>query len=542
MSFHKSVGNINLSDDFSVQNITVNNATIDNATIQNLSSSGTNIVTSGSNLNTDFLVAGNNNNKSIKPTSIDASSNNLSLPAGKILTVDNITSSSGQNLNISSPANKDIVIDSAGSGVIKFLSIPLQGLQVHVNPSTTRIDNFIIVPNGDLLQRSLCLGVYNSVTTGQFNPFIASQVPGVSNQNLYIGSDSSRCVCIAANLENVTDAQLSGYSLYLYDGSFNISTGGLYLNGSLFCNNSRNVTASAVTSSGNINSSSGSLQTNSVTRIDNSGNVTAGSVSCSTVTASSNFNSSAGGYQINGNTVINSSSEGNFSNITSSGGGFGFNASGAANGYYVQGVECISSSRVISCNGVNCNGAYDATSIGGVYRVNGATVINNSKQFFGNAFIQNNPGSSSLGSLYISSSAVTTINTQNTYVLVNATSCASGNIPAQQATINTSTPRITCNASLTQVYRVTCSYRISGTAGDVYSVRIAKNGTTIASSEMRGEIDATLSGNLSLAMNNFAHVSLANNDYVEPFITNNTAGRNATVNFLIMDILPTGFQ
>jgi len=128
-----------------------------------------------------------------------------------------------------------------------------------------------------------------------------------------------------------------------------------------------------------------------------------------------------------------------------------------------------------------------------------------------------------VGSLYVSTPAATTISTINTYYKAAGTTTA-GNLqgwtmPADNRLTYVGTKNV--RAHIVVSMSLYCS-----TASQVVSARLAKNGTTVAASEIRGETgtaDQLMS--LTLAWD----ISLVTSDYVEVFIANHTGTNSLTV-------------
>jgi hypothetical protein len=127
----------------------------------------------------------------------------------------------------------------------------------------------------------------------------------------------------------------------------------------------------------------------------------------------------------------------------------------------------------------------------------------------------------------IDNTAATTISASNTYVKISGTTSANSNNKQVSHTSN----KLTYTGTETKLFTATSSLSLSGTNGDDISIRIAKNGTTLSGSQIR----VTISGNGHvevLAVQSL--ISMATNDYLEMFITNNTSTNSVTVKNMSM--------
>lgn len=253
----KSIGNTNNIDDFSVDNATINNLTATNATITNLTVP--NVVTSTNNITANRLVKGDTGAKTIKETGLTVDSsdnltgvNNITSTSGT-LTINSITSNSGQNLSLTSSTNQDIIIDAGGSGVIRFNTIQNGGI-VFDNQATwigstwtnasQGADRILVAGTYHDTEWKPCIGAHNTTITqwkplwlnfggvGGSHPVIignATSTAANTNTNMLycVGNMESTGTCRA------TDYYASGN--ILCDTSRNITTNNQIINGTITC-------------------------------------------------------------------------------------------------------------------------------------------------------------------------------------------------------------------------------------------------------------------------------------------------------------------
>lgn len=139
------------------------------------------------------------------------------------------------------------------------------------------------------------------------------------------------------------------------------------------------------------------------------------------------------------------------------------------------------------------------------------------------------------GSMYISSSAETTIGAQNTPVKAAGTTTAGVTIKSMAHSVG----RLTYTGAPTLPVLVCISLSlISAGNNKVLAFHIAKNGSVIASSEQhRKAATGGDVGSVSLTV----EVELSTDDYIELWVENKTDAVNMTVEFMNMSIegLPT---
>jgi len=135
------------------------------------------------------------------------------------------------------------------------------------------------------------------------------------------------------------------------------------------------------------------------------------------------------------------------------------------------------------------------------------------------------------GALYITSSAATTLAGASTPTKAAGTTASIG--ASSDVTVSTSN-RITYTGAPTVYVQVqmSCTMTCASSTQEL-EISIAKNGTQVASSVIRRKI-GTGSDKGSAAT--FALVSLAQNDYVEAFVANNTSTGAITLTKMIMGI------
>jgi hypothetical protein len=134
------------------------------------------------------------------------------------------------------------------------------------------------------------------------------------------------------------------------------------------------------------------------------------------------------------------------------------------------------------------------------------------------------------GSLYVSSSAATTIATQDVYVKAAGTTAAIGS-NAHLITPSTSN-RLTYTGTSPRNFIVTgtLSYTHAAVGAIIVGVKIAKNGTVIDSSRVQVTTANAVTGTLSV----IADVELTEDDYVEAWVANHTATDNITVTHMVL--------
>lgn len=128
------------------------------------------------------------------------------------------------------------------------------------------------------------------------------------------------------------------------------------------------------------------------------------------------------------------------------------------------------------------------------------------------------------GEIYFSTPAATTIATAGTFVkAAGTTTLLSGSSDFTMPSNN----RLTYGGTVTKKFRVTVALSMTlGAANEVLALRLAKNGTTIAATEIDRKTGA--SGDIGAAA--LTHlVELATNDYVEIWITNKSTTASPTI-------------
>ena len=130
-------------------------------------------------------------------------------------------------------------------------------------------------------------------------------------------------------------------------------------------------------------------------------------------------------------------------------------------------------------------------------------------------------GISSYTEIYDSTSGnSTTITTQGTFVIM-ATNTTQG--LRNDATLTTNgAGRVTNTSGVSKTFAIT--YSVSATAGNNQNLMfcLAKNGTTLLYTET-DTITSSWGGAKASSVSNTALITLANNDYIEIWCTNNTA-------------------
>lgn len=133
-------------------------------------------------------------------------------------------------------------------------------------------------------------------------------------------------------------------------------------------------------------------------------------------------------------------------------------------------------------------------------------------------------GTTPHGSCYISTPAATTVTNAGTYYLLAGTTTG-----ISQSNFTHSSPgRLTYTGTVTGTFYVTANMSFVSSANNLtITSSIAKNGTPIASSEM--PFFKTASTDVK-QVTCFAVVDLAQNDYIEIYITDDSAASTVTAN------------
>lgn len=128
------------------------------------------------------------------------------------------------------------------------------------------------------------------------------------------------------------------------------------------------------------------------------------------------------------------------------------------------------------------------------------------------------------GGCYVSTPAATTVTVAGTFYVLAGTTTA---LDLDLFT-HSSPGRITYTGTTTRTFFVTASASVVSSANNILiSTRIAKNGTTIAASEM--QFYKTTAADTKIVSSQTI-VSLAQNDYLEMYITCDSAGATVTAN------------
>ena len=132
------------------------------------------------------------------------------------------------------------------------------------------------------------------------------------------------------------------------------------------------------------------------------------------------------------------------------------------------------------------------------------------------------------GSCYISTPAATTITVAGTFYLLEGTTSAISN----SLFTHSSPGRLTYNGAIPKDFFVTASMSFVSNSNNILaSIRVAKNGETIAASE-QSFFKATAADEKQVS--SFIVLQLAQNDYIELYVTNDAAGSTITANHAIM--------
>lgn len=134
------------------------------------------------------------------------------------------------------------------------------------------------------------------------------------------------------------------------------------------------------------------------------------------------------------------------------------------------------------------------------------------------------------GALFVSSASATAI-TAGTFVKIAGTTTA-----GELQDFTHTTGRLTYAATPTRIFRVEVTVSTtSDTNNIVITLRLAKNGTTVAASEQDRKIGTGADiGNMTASW----LVSLANTDFVEPFADIDTGSANITATHLVLSVTP----
>lgn len=131
----------------------------------------------------------------------------------------------------------------------------------------------------------------------------------------------------------------------------------------------------------------------------------------------------------------------------------------------------------------------------------------------------------STGQIIVATPAATTIGAAGTYVAANA-SAFSFNSALAENFDNPSVGRLRYTGINTALLTASCAVTFTGQANNDLGFRLAINGVTVASSTMRSTVRAN--GDLQ-AITIHELISLATNDFVELFLTNETIAQDVTV-------------
>lgn len=132
------------------------------------------------------------------------------------------------------------------------------------------------------------------------------------------------------------------------------------------------------------------------------------------------------------------------------------------------------------------------------------------------------------GHYYMTGNATeTVISVQGTYVKVAGTTL-SGTI-VERFDVTTTDNKAVHTGALEQKFKINASISFIGTNGNDISFRIAKNGTTIPSSQVTRTVSAT--GDVAtLTIQDLQNLDV--NDYIEIFVANDSGTNNVTINDL----------
>ncbi len=138
----------------------------------------------------------------------------------------------------------------------------------------------------------------------------------------------------------------------------------------------------------------------------------------------------------------------------------------------------------------------------------------------------------SYGGMHISSSAATTIAAVDTPTKASGTTTISGTVRHISMPANN---RLRNDGTATRMFLIEASFSMTTASNNIIvGIGIAKNGTYNANSEIRRKVGTGTdigAGAISF------HVSLAQNDYVEVFVTNRTDGTNITLDYLSVNVI-----
>lgn len=133
------------------------------------------------------------------------------------------------------------------------------------------------------------------------------------------------------------------------------------------------------------------------------------------------------------------------------------------------------------------------------------------------------------GSMYISSAAATSISAQNTFTKVAGTTTLEAVARDMSMPANN---RLRYDGAITRQFLIKAAFSMTAAASnEVYAFRLAKNGTTIAASEIQRFVGTGSDVGAAAVQ---ASVELSTNDYVELFVENQTSSANPTIEVLHM--------
>jgi hypothetical protein len=161
--------------------------------------------------------------------------------------------------------------------------------------------------------------------------------------------------------------------------------------------------------------------------------------------------------------------------------------------------------------------------------ISGVLASDNKSLFTSCIGVQN---TSAVGALYMANNATaTTVSSTGVFYKVAGTSVAG---TTQRFTSSTDN-RMTYTGAAVALFRVTLIASLSAGSAQVIRMRIGKNGTSLEESQARFETTVAATGR-AFCVSCQIILQMSPNDYVEPFIANDTASTNITANDLTFTV------
>lgn len=162
--------------------------------------------------------------------------------------------------------------------------------------------------------------------------------------------------------------------------------------------------------------------------------------------------------------------------------------------------------------------------------ISGVTAADNKSLFTNCIGVQNTSASCAI--YMVNNATATTVSATGTFYKIAGTTTAGS---AVQRFSTATTNRMTYTGASSAVFRVMLIVSLSAGSTQVIRMRIAKNGVTLEESQARFETTVAATGR-AFCVSCQAIITLAPNDYLEPFIANDTSATNITANDLTFTV------